>query len=280
MVLDAGTFGTEIADSELLDFPVETVSIYITNKKVSGITLRQLIKEDYTHGVLLQKITREGIKLPVLADLTVNKGDVLQVLGLKKNVDQAAANLGYAIVPTEKTDMVFLGLGIVLGGLFGTLTLYLGGVPISLSTSGGTLIAGLVFGWLRSKHPMFGNIPEPALWVFNNVGLNTFIAVVGITSGPSFVVGLKEAGPILFVVGMAATSIPLLAGVLMGRYIFKFHPALTLGCAAGARGTTASLAAIQDSVQSKLPALGYTVTYAVGSILLTIWGVVIVLLMT
>jgi putative transport protein len=127
---------------------------------------------------------------------------------------------------------------------------------------------------------MFGNIPEPALWVFNNVGLNTFIAVVGITSGPSFVLGIKEVGPILFVVGIAATCIPLLVGILMGRYIFKFHPALTLGCAAGGRATTAALAAIQDSVQSKLPALGYTVTYAVGSILLTIWGIVIVLLMT
>ncbi|HEY4323600.1 MAG TPA: aspartate-alanine antiporter [Mucilaginibacter sp.] len=280
MVLNAGTFGTEIADSELLDFPVETVSIYITNKKVSGMTLSQLIKEDYTHGVLLQNITREGIKLPLLANLTINKGDVFQVLGLKKNVDQAAANLGYVIVSTEKTDMVFLGLGIVLGGLLGTLTIYAGGVPISIGTSGGTLFAGLVFGWLRSKNPMFGNIPEPALWVFNNVGLNTFIAVVGITSGPSFVVGIKEVGPILFVVGIAATCIPLLVGILMGRYVFKFHPALTLGCAAGARATTAALAAIQDSVQSKLPALGYTVTYAVGSILLTIWGIVIVLLMT
>lgn len=280
MVLDAGIFGTEIADSELLDFPVEIVSIYITNKKVSGMTLRQLIKEEYTHGVLLRDITREGIKLPLLADLAVNKGDVFRVLGLKKNVDEAAANLGYAIVPTEKTDMVFLGLGIALGGLLGTLTLYVGGVPLSIGTAGGALLAGLVFGWLRSKHPIFGNIPEPALWVFNNVGLSTFIAVVGITSGPGFVVGLKELGPILFVVGIVATAVPLFAGVLMGRYIFKFHPALTLGCTAGGRATTASLAAIQDSVQSKLPALGYTVTYAVGIMLLTIWGIVIVLLMT
>jgi putative transport protein len=280
MVLNAGTFGTEIADSELLDFPVETVSIYVTNKKVSGLTLRDLIKEEYTHGVLLQKITREGVNLPLLADVTVNKGDVVQVLGLKKNVDRAAANLGYVMVPTEKTDVVFLGLGIVLGGLLGTLTLYAGGVPLSLGTSGGTLFAGLAFGWLRSKHPMFGNIPEPALWVFNNVGLNTFTAVVGITSGPSFVAGLKEVGPALFVVGIAATCIPLIVGVLMGRYIFKFHPALTLGCASGSRTTTAALAAIQDSVQSKLPALGYTVTYAVGTILLTMWGIAIVLLMT
>ena len=76
-----------------------------------------------------------------------------------------------------------------------------------------------------------------------------------------------------------ATAIPLLAGLLMARYLFKFHPALSLGCTAGARTTTAALGAIQDAVESDTPALGYTVTYAVGNTLLIIWGVVIVLLM-
>ena len=71
----------------------------------------------------------------------------------------------------------------------------------------------------------------------------------------------------------------LISGLLMGRYLFKFHPALTLGCTAGARTTTAALGAIQDALGSDTPALGYTVTYAVGNTLLIIWGVAIVLLM-
>jgi len=279
MVLDAGTFGTEVADAELLDFPIETVSIFITRKEVIGKSLLQLVQEQYTHGVIVQKITRGGIKLPLFANSVIHEGDTFEVLGLKRDVERAASHLGYSMVPTEKTDVVFVGLGVVLGGLFGALALPIGGVPLSLSTSGGVLIAGLVFGWLRSKHPVFGNFPEPAIWVFNNIGLNTFIAVVGISSGPSFVKGLEQVGPILFVVGVAATTIPLLLGVLLGRYIFKFHPALTLGCTAGARTTTAALSAIEDSLESKLPSLGYTVTYAVGNTLLIIWGIVIVLLM-
>ena len=87
-----------------------------------------------------------------------------------------------------------MGIGIFLGGILGSLAIHFGGVPISLSTSGGALIAGLVFGWLRSKHPTFGRIPEPSVWILNNLGLNMFIAVVGITAGPSFVTGLKEVG--------------------------------------------------------------------------------------
>jgi putative transport protein len=114
----------------------------------------------------------------------------------------------------------------------------------------------------------------------NNVGLNMFIAVVGITAGPSFVQGFKEAGWGLFIAGAFATALPLILAVLLGRFVFKFHPAITLGCAAGARTTTAALGAIQDALKSKTPALGYTVTYAVGNTLLIIWGVVIVILMS
>ena len=80
--------------------------------------------------------------------------------------------------------MVVMGAGIVIGALIGALTFTVGGVPLSLSTSGGALIAGLVCGWLRSVNRTFGRIPAPALWVFNNIGLNTFIAVVGISAGP------------------------------------------------------------------------------------------------
>jgi len=130
----------------------------------------------------------------------------------------------------------------------------------------------------RSKHPTFGRIPEPSQWVLNNVGLNMFIAVVGISAGPSFVQGFHDVGISLFLVGAAATALPLIIGLLLARYVFKFHPALALGVCAGARTTTAALGAVQDAVESETPALGYTVTYAVGNTLLIIWGVVIVLL--
>ena len=175
--------------------------------------------------------------------------------------------------------MIFVGLGILVGGLFGALSVHIGGIPISLSTSGGALIAGLFFGWLRSKHPTFGRIPEPSQWVLNNVGLNMFIAVVGISAGPSFVQGFHDVGISLFLVGAAATALPLIIGLLLARYVFKFHPALALGVCAGARTTTAALGAVQDAVESETPALGYTVTYAVGNTLLIIWGVVIVMLL-
>ena len=197
------------------------------------------------------------------------------MVGLKKEVETAAKQLGYIDRPTNATDMVFVGIGILIGGVIAPWHSHRRS-SISLSTSGGALIAGLVFGWLRSKHPTFGQIPESSLWVLNNVGLNMFIAVVGISAGPSFIQGLKEVGPMLFIIGILATSLPLLLGLILARYVFHFHPALALGCTAGARTTTAALGAIQEAVGSETPSLGYTVTYAVGNTLLIIWGVVIV----
>ena len=278
-VLEAGNIGTEVVDNDLLNFPIQNVSVFVTKKEAAAKSIEELVRRDYMHGVIVQNIVRGGIKIPLFIGSQIDKGDLVELIGFKGDVERAASKMGYLVVPTEKTDMVFVGLGIVLGGLVGALAIHIGGIPLSLSTSGGALIAGLCFGWLRSEHPVFGQIPEPAIWVMNNVGLNAFVAVVGILSGPSFVSGLKEVGFSLFFVGVVATSVPILAGILMGRYLFKFHPALTLGCTAGARTTTAALSAVQDKVQSKLPALGYTVTYAVGNTLLIIWGIVIVLLM-
>lgn len=270
--------GNEVQDAQLLDFPAETLPVTVTKKTFAGKTVANIRRHKFMHGVSIRSIKRAGIEIPVLAQTKLDAGDVIEVVGTKQEVESAAAQIGYVDRPTHQTDMIFVGLGILIGGLFGALSIHIGGVPISLSTSGGALIAGLFFGWLRSKRPTFGRIPEASLWVLNNVGLNMFIAVVGIAAGPSFVQGFRDVGLSLFIVGAIATTLPLIIGLLLGKYVFKFHPAITLGCCAGARTTTAALGAIQDAVESETPALGYTVTYAVGNTLLIIWGVVIVLL--
>lgn len=270
--------GAEIVDAQLLDFPVEVLPVMIHKKPYANQKLDFIRNQSFMHGVSIRRIKRSGIDIPVFAQTVIDSGDTLELVGLKKEVEVAAKQLGYIDRPTNATDMVFVGLGIFIGGIIGALAIHIGGVPISLSTSGGALIMGLIFGWLRSKRPTFGQIPEPSIWILNNVGLNMFIAVVGISAGPSFIHGLKEVGPLLFIIGALATSLPLIIGLLLARYVFHFHPALALGCTAGARTTTAALGAIQEAVDSETPSLGYTVTYAVGNTLLIIWGVVIVLL--
>jgi len=273
--------GAEVDDRELLASPLEIVDVVITNKTVAGKTLRQ-IAAAHDHqgpGVFLRKLIRQGQEMPFTPGTTVDRGDVLQVMGAKRDVERAVEVLGYADRSAGKTGVVFMGLGIVAGVVVGAFSILIGGVPLSLSTSGGALVAGLVGGYLRAVKRTFSRIPEPTLWAFNNMGLTIFIAVVGISTGPGFLEGLKEAGISLFLWGIFVTVMPFIVGIFAGKYVFKFHPGVLLGACAGARTTTAALGAIQDVAQSNVPALGYTITYAVGNTLLIVWGVVIVLML-
>jgi len=270
----------EVADKELLDIPVESVDLVITHKDVNGRTLVDLAKEDFARGVYLQKITRgaTSVDVPILAQTTVHRGDILKLSGTKQHIARIEKAIGYADRPSDATDMVWVGLFILVSGLIGAISVKIGGVPVTLSVSGGVLIGGLVLGWLRSVHPTFGRLPAATQWFMNSVGLNVFIAIVGISAGPGFVAGLKANGVGLFLWGLVVTSVPMLLAPFIGKYIFKFDPAINLGCCGGARTSTASVAMVADAAKSNIPMLGYTVPYAVSNTLLTLIGMIIVLM--
>lgn len=282
LIADASQFGVEVSDPGLLDYPSETLDVMVTRKEVIAKTLGELAEMEQaqrSRGVFLRTLLRGGHELPFNPGTKIAKGDVLRISGSQRDVERVAKFIGYPIRPSNVSDVTLVGIGIFLGAIAGLLSIRVGQIPISLSISGGTLLAGLVFGWLRSVHPNFGNIPEAGLWVFNNVGLAMFAAVVGIQAGPQFVAGLQQAGLILFAAGVIVTIVPMLIALLLGKYLFKMHPGVLLGACAGARASTAALSVIQDAAQSRVPALGFTICFAVANTLLTIWGVVIVLLL-
>jgi putative transport protein len=271
--------GPEVDDKALLDFPQEFLDVVITNKALVGKTLRELGASEFARGVFMRKLLKLGEPMPFTTETRIDRGDVVSLVGAKRDVERVAQEMGYADRPAITTDMIFVGLGIFFGGLVGLLTITLGGLPITLTVSGGALVMGLVFGWLRSIRPTFGRIPEPAMWVFDTVGLTVFMAVVGLGAGPGFIAGLQKSGVSLVFVGLVVAVLPHLTAILFGRYILKMNPLILLGACSGAGTITAALRAVQDEAQSKLPALGYTVPYALGNIILTAWGPVIVAMM-
>jgi putative transport protein len=273
--------GVEVDDVDLLNVPVEAVDVLITSKDLDGKPLIELAEQPFTRGVFLNSIRRgsAAVNIPVLPKTKINRGDILNVGGTKANIDRFVASAGFADRPVTITNMVLVGLAILVGGLIGAAVIPIGGVPITLSTSGGALIAGIFVGWLRTVKPQIGNVPQATLWFMNSVGLNVFIAVVGLSSGPTFIAGLKEAGFGIFFWGLFATGMPMLLAPLIGKYIFRFDDAINLGCCGGARTSTASVAMVGEVAKSDVPMLGYTVPYAVSNTLLTLWGLVIVLLL-
>ena len=262
--------------------PVGGVDVFVTSKAVDGKTLAELAQMPAARGVFLRKITRgaTATDIPILPNTKVERGDILTLVGRTQDIAAATKAMGVADRATDVADVAFIGACIVIGALIGSLVLKVGGVPLTLSTAGGALIAGIVGGWLRSVRPSFGRIPTPTIWFMNSVGLNIFIAIVGISAGPGFVNGLKTQGIGLFLWGAVATTVPLVLGMFIAKYLFRFHDALTLGIVSGSRTTTASLGLVCDIGKSQVPALGYTVTYAVGNTLLTIWGMVLIIMLS
>lgn len=278
IIQDESWIGPEVDDAALLSFAVERTKVMVT-RKTAGLTIDQLRAKPFMYGVIIDSLKREdGPEIGHLSQATLMAGDMLTIQGLPQEVRKAAPEIGVEERPTNQTDIIFLCLAIAIGAFVGTLTVRMGGIPVSLSTSGGALIAGIFFGWLRTRHPAVGIIPSSSLWLLNNLGLNMFIAVIGIQAGPTFISGLRDVGVMLFVMGFFATSIPLFLAIWIGDKIFKFHPAINLGCCAGGRKTTPGIGAVTSNLKSAVPALGYTLTYAVSNTCSIFLGVAIVLL--
>lgn len=269
--------GQEISDYHLINFPTESLAVYVKSDKVIGKSIKEIRHHTLTRGVFISKLQSTGEEVPYQNDTIVQNHDVLTLTGPVDDVEVLAYQLGRPARNSDETDMIFVGLGILLGGLIGIPALMIGKVGISLSTSGGALIMGLIFGLLHSRRPTIGRIPSSTAWFLSNVGLAAFVAVVGINAGPGFVSGLKTSGISFFLAGVIVTIIPTLAGILLGKYVFKFKAPITLGATAGALTTTAAIGAICEKAKSNAPVLGYTVPYAVGNILLTVWGSIVII---
>ncbi|MBK5993401.1 aspartate-alanine antiporter [Streptomyces microflavus] len=270
--------GTEADDVELLGYRTETLHVVASEKAHLGRTVAEVRREPFMVGVYIDKLYRAGAEFPYRLSTPLERGDTVILTGPERLVGPAGKALGKPVPTSFATDMVWVGLGIFLGGCLGIPALTAGGVPISLSTSGGGLIMGLVFGWIRGKYPTYGNVPPGAQWFMDTLGLCLFVAVVGINAGPGFTSGLATAGWGLLVFGAVATVVPLIVGFLVGHYVQKIRFPVLMGVLAGGQTTTAAIGAVNETSKSQIPTLGYTIPYAVGNVLLTVWGAVIVIL--
>jgi len=277
-----GPSSSEVSDPELLEIPVASFDLYVTQKAIVGKTLLELVTNVHeARGVLLRGIIRAGRPVPIGTEVVVERGDTLQATGTESAVTKLAPVVGKILSPIEESDLATLGLAVFIGVLVGAVvTIPVGHLRLTLGTSVGTLLAGLMVGWARSVKPWFGRMPDAAILFMRSIGLAAFVAMVGLKAGPIFVGAVQEFGYVLLLGGIIVTLMPLLAGLFFGRFVLKLNPVLLLGGIAGAQTMIAGVAAVQEKSQSSIATLGYSYTVAVGHILLTTWGTVIVTLMS
>jgi putative transport protein len=274
-----GPRGDEVEDRELLDIPVAMADVLLMNPKLTGVTLGDASEEDWTRGLYLRSMRRGDQEMPIAAGVVLQRGDMLRIVGPEDVVQRAGVNIGTIVAPITSIDFVVMGLAIFLGGVAGVLLSFsVGNVKISLSTSVGTLLAGLVVGYLRTQYPLFGRIPDGAVSLMTSLGLAAFVGLTGIHAGPIFLTALKESGIGLLLGGMVVTLVPQIVGFLLGHFVLRMNPILLLGALTGSQTVTAAMAAVQERSGSPVAVLGYTPAYPVANILLTTWGTIIVLI--
>jgi len=272
--------GPEIDDAGLLSIPVKAVAVVVTNPEVSGKTLGDLAQIREARGVYLQSVQRSSELMPREPWTVLERGDILRIVGAPEDVDRAGRRIGFVERDLSRTDLTFLAGAICAGILFGLIKLNASGVTLGLGTAGSILIIGLIGGWARSRYPVFGAIPEAAQRLLMDIGLIVFIAVVGLHAGPHAVEAYRASGgsffASIFVAGVMVTTLPLAVGTLVGRYVLKLSPLMLVGGLAGSQTCTPGLTALREASESNVVALAYTVPYALGNIVLTIWGPVVV----
>jgi len=276
MVPFAQAVGPEMPDQPGMDAVVQVEqAVLLTRREVAGLSLarvRQSVDVCAGRGVYVSRIARMQHRMPVLPETVLRRGDVLTLSGPEEAIERAVPELGYPVIPTTRTDFVFLGIGVLLGMLIGSLSVKVGRADLTLGVGGGCLVSGLAFGWLRARLPVMGSLPAPAAEILKDFGLATFIAAVGLSAGPDAVKLVKQYGLILPVAGVLISVVPAAISLFIGHRLLKLDMPILLGAVAGQHCSTPTIMALTNAAGNSTPVIGYTITYAISNVLLPLLG--------
>lgn len=273
LTANMGLLGPEVADPKALNIPLDQAEILVTEKSVEGKPLKEFRHEDFAGQLQVIRLERGGVPIPVGADTTLRRLDVLFVAGLKSAVEKVATVLGKVARPSTATDLLTLSVGMIAGLLIGSINVPVGGFSVGLGNAGGLLLSGIFVSSVVSRLRFFGSTPNAARNILEDLGLVTFVGIVGINAGASLLAQLTGALAIkIFLVGFIASTIPPFITWAIGFHVFKINPAVLMGGVAGARSHSGPCREAAKEINSSVPWVGFPVGYAVSGVLLTVFG--------
>ena len=273
LTANMGLLGPEVPDSKALAIPLDQAEILVTQKGVVGKELKEFRQEDFAGQLQVVRMERGGVPFPVGAETKLQRFDVLFVAGLRSAVEKAAAGVGTRGPPSTATDLLTLSVGMILGLLIGAINVPVGGFQVGLGNAGGLLLSGIIVSWVVSRLRFFGSTPNAARNILEDLGLVTFVGIVGINAGASLLAQLTGAVAFkIFLVGFIACTIPPFVTWALGFHLFKINPAVLMGGVAGARSHSGPCREAAKEIGSSVPWVGFPVGYAVSGVLLTIFG--------
>jgi putative transport protein len=273
LTANMGLLGPEVPDSKALAIPLDQAEILVTEKSMEGRELKEFRHEEFAGQLQLLRIERGGVPIPLGAETQLKRFDVLFVAGLKSAVEKVAAALGKVARPSTATDLLTLSIGMIVGLLIGAINIPVAGFMVGLGNAGGLLLSGIFVSSAVSRLRFFGSTPNAARNILEDLGLVTFVGIVGINAGASLLAQLTGAIAVkIFLVGFIASTIPPFVTWALGYHVFKINPAVLMGGVAGARSHSGPCREAAKEINSSVPWVGFPVGYAVSGVLLTVFG--------
>jgi len=273
LTANIGLIGQEVDDPQALNVPLDQAEILVTAKAFDGQPLKTLATEEFAGQLQVTRLERSGEPIPAGADTELKRLDVVFVTGLKSAVDKAANLLGKVARPSTSTDLLTLSGGMVIGLLIGMINVPIGDFSVGLGNAGGLLLSGILVSSVVSRLRFFGSTPNAARNILEDLGLVTFIAIVGINAGATLLEQLTGAIAVkIFVAGFVASTIPPFVTWAVGYHFFKINPAVLMGGVAGSRSHSGPAREAAKEIDSTVPWVGFPVGYAVSGVLYTVFG--------
>ncbi|MGJ7511477.1 aspartate:alanine exchanger family transporter [Variovorax sp. GT1P44] len=268
-----GLIGPEMPDARALNIPLDQAEIVVTHRSAIGRALKEFSASAIAGQVQLTGIDRGGAPLLVGLETRLQRLDVLHLVGLRSAIDKAVLILGKVSRPSTATDLLTLSLGMILGFLIGLIQVPAFGASVGLGNAGGLLVSGIIVSSLVSRVRFFGNTPNAARNILEDMGLIFFVAIVGVNAGANLLSQLSGGVALkIFLLGFVACTIPPFIVWAIGFHVLKINPAVLMGGVAGARSHSGPAREAAKEIGSSVPWIGFPVAYAVSGILLTVFG--------
>jgi putative transport protein len=251
----------------------------VTNKEVVGKHLAELnLIEQF--GIVVARVARSGIEFTPQAELRLQFGDRLVVVGPEPSLEQAAARLGDSVKDLETPHIIPIFVGIALGVLVGSIPFSLPHIPapVKLGLAGGPLLVAIVMGRIGKLGPIISYMPNPAKNLLKEFGIALFLACVGLRGGERFVSILLE-GDGLYWMALAAliTVLPVLIVGVVLRLWRKTNYITLIGVLAGSMTDPPALAFATQLAGSDAPSVSYATVYPLTMLMRVVLAQIIVL---
>lgn len=248
----------------------EIQSVLVTNKDAINRELKDF-NFWINYQATITRIRRSGIDIPPSPSLKLQMGDKVMVACSHENMKQVIRIFGNNDKKLSDTDFFPIALGIVLGILFGNLSLSYGDdFTFSPGLTGGILVVGMILSRIGRSGPIVWSMTGAATQLLRQLGLMFFLVEVGTKAGSSLADTLQNYGSELFIIGGFITLVPMILAMIVAKFMKKMNFLSLMGTLTGAMTSTPGLAAVSPMTDTNAPAVAYATVYPVAMVLLII----------